>query len=1489
MSFNSACKRAVAGATAAVLVSIALVSAVPAAYADDLTTETLVESFDHAALWAPAGGTVTVAGASTSTEGAGALAMTYDLARGSAEINPLSAVKLDAVPQTALKIDARGDGTYNTLYVKLRDSTGEVFLHRVANLNSKNWQTFTVDLSKAAASSSGGNADKIMDAPVSVYRLVVARNSTQPATGTAEVDNLRAVTNGWTLPAADSTYMRFTADATLPIRFHAGTAGDYSLTLSDEAGHERTSSGTASDAGDQEVLWDGLDDASVAMVGNISATLRFDVVPDATVSTGAFVTSAGTITTVADATDTEGTTVVDSFDNASIAWNVTKGSATITTAAQPTEGSGAAEVVYDVSAGNVELGRAESEKWAPLPYSSVKMDVQGDGLHNTLYLKLKDASGEEFMYRVGTLNTTQWKTFSVDLSNAPAQALGGNADGVLDAPLTAHRLVVARNGVQDPTGSFKIDNLRTVTEGWTHPTADTDYLDPSTGATAAIAFTAGTSGDYSVLIKDGNGKTRTIGANAPTAGEQTLNWDGTDDDGAPMVGNVSATLSYDTSADGNFGAPVVRSTLPMLTTVADTSVAISTILVDAFDEGGYPWQRAMGTTSATTVLAGVQGIGALSMGYDLSAGTAELTRTGTPAELPSSVYSALKIDYKGDGTYNTLYVKMRDATGEVFLYRVGNLNKTQWQTGTVDLTRPPAQSTAGNADGVLDAPLSLQRLVVSRNGDERATGTVVVDNLRALSDGWTLPSADVRYFIAGTGGTTVHFRSGSAGDYRVALRDLSGHSITFKGTVRSAGAIDINWDGKDSAGQPFRGLVSATLSHDNSADGALASDAAAAGRPYFAGATAKARTKGTGSIAGANSFMTTFDDAAKADADAKLMEEASLRYAREEFDWNRVEPRKGYFEWAKFDQAVEVAAARNLDVVGKLVYSAAWASSAPAGTPQQDIAYYPPTNLTDYTDYVREVVERYKDRVSVWEVWNEPNIQQYWKPAPDSAAYAAMLKATYATIKSIDPDATVLTAGFAGVSDGYMKGLVDAGAAKSYDGLAIHTFTSGAPEQSITDSWIQGAKTFNARNNPTASLWITELGWSTCTGCPNGVTEEQQAQYLSRAYLDAAATGVSGITWFNLRELGDSGSSLHNYGLVTSDGRKKPAYTALARTASSLNQTIGAGTVAPTADGASHVASDMATLTGFKASPLKGGSAKLTAVTSRHGGDGGLRLDYDYGAIGTGAVVAAQQPISGSPTALSLWVYGDNSNSPVYLKFTDATGESFEAKVGNAGLPEWERMTFYFDGGNPNLSRSGGDGDGVIDYPITVTAMHVYKSTSGVTSGQIHLDDLSAHYGPTVRGTMLMGRNFNIQAIYGMKDSTVSIPVAAGSAYYEDREKYQTLSVRDGKAAVAVSPMPRFVVSTLSTEATTAARNPVSVSWQGSDRARMTVQIITAKGVTVRTLSSRQPYDSGARRVTWDAKKSNGDWAASGNYKFRVETWSADGRSSVVTRPFTLN
>ncbi|PPF23152.1 hypothetical protein C5D07_03005 [Rathayibacter tritici] len=1463
------------------------------AAADDPAATSVVEAFDGGDDgWRVATGSATLRrasaaaakGGAASTQGTDALAVDYDLTDGMAGITRTAPLDVATGPVTALKVDLKGDGSYNTVYLRVTDASGEAFTYRMDAMRQSTWTTVPIDLTQDAVLAEGGNADSVLDMPLTLTGFYVVRNGEQSATGSFVLDNLRAVSSRWTMPVADTEFLVPSESALASLAFSAATAGDWMIVLRDGTGRSRSLTGTLAEPGETAVQWDGKADDGQEMDGPIRSTFLQDSSPDGAFSASRTRSATPTLLTVA-AAQPSTTSVVEGFEGAATTWGVAMGSAAISrTSAQKTQGSFAQRIDYDVSSGLVETVQSTPATVIVKPATSLRIDLRGDGTYNTVYTRLRDASGETFTYRLDAMRSTAWATLDVDLTAPAALIEGGDGDQVLDFPVKLSGVIIVRNGSQPATGTVVLDNLRTLASGWSLPTAASSFFTPAASATTSFSFTAAGPGDYRLELRDTEGRLKTITGRAAAAGSVTVPWDGSDGSGARMRGDVSGVFSQDGANDGTLASNATRSGIPLLLTLAEVDADAS--LAQSFDSAGTEWVGAAGGATLSTSTSRTEGSGALRIAYDLSQADAEIEPATTPVPLLTQPATALKVDLLGDSSWNTVFLKLRDATGEMFFYRVDAMSLSRWTTATIDLRSPAANTHLGNDDSVLDYPVSLVRITVVRNGPSApATGSVVLDNLRVLDKDWTLPTASAARFSRSTAATTaVRFSAGSPGDYALVLRDSAGRLRTYGGTASAAGEISVTYDGTDDSGAAMSGSIAGRLTWDTTANGAL-SGAATATRPYLTGVSARVTEAAPTSISGINSFLTEQDSPAEADRQAALLEGAQVRWAREEFEWKRIEPRKGYYDWAKFDQAVAISQARNVDMIGKLVYSAPWASSAPAGTSAEDAQYYPPSSTADFASYAAATVARYRDRVHVWEVWNEPNTDYYWRGGATAGQYGELLKAASAAIKAVDPTATVLVGGLDQFSDPFMAGVLAAGAGDSFDGLAVHTYTvDGAPETGAIPTYLDAAQNFLTRSAPGRSLWITEVSWATCTTCVGATSEADQASYLSRSYLDAAARGIKAIAWYNLVGGPDPQAPLDTFAVTERSGRQKPSYAALKDVGAVLATGTAVGRASATASASPVKVDDLSSTSGWAVAPIGGGSASLAATSTGYSGSGALTLTYDFSGSSKGAQLHTSRALPGSPTAVSVWVRGDASTSPVYLKLQDATGETFQGLVGNVGGPAWQKMTLFSDGLNTNYTHSGGDGDGVWDYPVKLVDAFVYRSMSGITSGTVSIDDVTADYGVNLHGTVLQTPTETVQALSTAGPSTASVQVSGTAASIRTSSGSTALTVADGHATVTLGRTPTFVVSA---PAVARPSGTTTLDWMTGDGATTSVAVLTASGSVAKQLTTSIRYLAGRQVLAWDGRLTNGTVAPAGSYSMRITTTTLDGRTSVQKVAFT--
>lgn len=279
-----------------------------------------------------------------------------------------------------------------------------------------------------------------------------------------------------------------------------------------------------------------------------------------------------------------------------------------------------------------------------------------------------------------------------------------------------------------------------------------------------------------------------------------------------------------------------------------------------------------------------------------------------------------------------------------------------------------------------------------------------------------------------------------------------------------------------------------------------------------------------------------------------LLRKAGVGWLRGFYEWQTIEPKRGYFNWALTDRLVRNARDNQLRLTGGFFYFTPWAS-ADGGTrqfPIKDIAYW--------REYVSAVVGRYHDDIKYWEVWNEFNGS--FAPGGTPARYAELVKEADLAAKKIDPDARIGMS-VANFDVGFLDAAIKAGAAGHFDYICVHPYEKlGALSSGGEIAFLSMAKTLRdmlAANHqrPDMPLWITEIGAETSIR-PDPVGDLFQATLLAKAYLLAIASGFERVFWFEAR--GPTYTSMKDHGLIRSDFSLRPSYFTL----QTLSRTIGA-------------------------------------------------------------------------------------------------------------------------------------------------------------------------------------------------------------------------------------------------------------------------------------------------------------------------------------------
>ncbi|HSC25860.1 MAG TPA: cellulase family glycosylhydrolase [Vicinamibacterales bacterium] len=269
------------------------------------------------------------------------------------------------------------------------------------------------------------------------------------------------------------------------------------------------------------------------------------------------------------------------------------------------------------------------------------------------------------------------------------------------------------------------------------------------------------------------------------------------------------------------------------------------------------------------------------------------------------------------------------------------------------------------------------------------------------------------------------------------------------------------------------------------------------------------------------------------------------------------------------DEIVRAAQAHGQEVLITIWGTPRWANGGKGPA-------FLPKKWGDFQNFARALASRYSGRypgypfVRFWGIWNESNLGSFLSPQFNAqgkivgpALYAKLAAAGYAGIKSGSKKALVaigetsshgLDKKRAGVTDSVRPGtfarlVAAANKRLKFDAWAHHPYpypvrmkatqrvlwpnvalTSLPRFETSLDQW------FGRKQIP---VWVTEYGHETRPGEPSGVTEGQQALYLSQAIaMLKKDQRVPLFVWFVYR---DSDGSLWQSGLYRQSGTAKPA------------------------------------------------------------------------------------------------------------------------------------------------------------------------------------------------------------------------------------------------------------------------------------------------------------------------------------------------------------
>lgn len=290
----------------------------------------------------------------------------------------------------------------------------------------------------------------------------------------------------------------------------------------------------------------------------------------------------------------------------------------------------------------------------------------------------------------------------------------------------------------------------------------------------------------------------------------------------------------------------------------------------------------------------------------------------------------------------------------------------------------------------------------------------------------------------------------------------------------------------------------------------------------------------------------------------KQYQKLGLDWVRVDLHWDRLEPRKQAYQLNTLDELARTLRAENLRSVFYLVGSAPFITTAPKGAPFQD--QYRPQDPEVYAQRLALLAKRYP-HIEAWQVWNEQNLPNNWRPQVNAKEYAALLLASHQALNIAAPGKLQVMGGMAYYSQMPPRGktlMFEALGALGVQTLGMvaayhpYSMTPETDEPGKNEVLLRGDQLNSLLHNAgIKQVWATEWGWSSYAGPKEMqalIGEDGQADYTLRRLALMASQDYQKIFLFALSDLDPRASARDQYyGLLDLNGEAKPVYTALAR------------------------------------------------------------------------------------------------------------------------------------------------------------------------------------------------------------------------------------------------------------------------------------------------------------------------------------------------------
>ena len=270
--------------------------------------------------------------------------------------------------------------------------------------------------------------------------------------------------------------------------------------------------------------------------------------------------------------------------------------------------------------------------------------------------------------------------------------------------------------------------------------------------------------------------------------------------------------------------------------------------------------------------------------------------------------------------------------------------------------------------------------------------------------------------------------------------------------------------------------------------------------------------------------------------DWAMLTDAGVGIVRMDVSWQHAEKQPGVYNFSDYDSLIQNLQQRDIRLLFILDY----------GNPLYDNGFAPHSEkaLAAFAKFCRALAQRYQGKGIIYELWNEPNLDHFWKPAANVDQYMAWCRRIVPAIREVDSSACIIGPAVSRVDLPFLEACFQRGLLELVDGVSVHPYRNPRLAVESVEAEYRTLSVLIEQYRPVDRVIPVisgEWGYSTTF-----LSAKAQGKYLARQWLFNMASDVPVSIWYDWHDDGqDPHNSEHNFGTVTWEYRPKDAFRAM--------------------------------------------------------------------------------------------------------------------------------------------------------------------------------------------------------------------------------------------------------------------------------------------------------------------------------------------------------